>query len=80
MVKVYDMTSGTLRYELEAEAEKKSAQPIPVAEIRLDAEYCPAPALQEIVLSEPQTNKSPARHIAGLDVDSFVNGMKNRTR
>ena len=74
MITVYDMTSGTLRQELEAE--KKSAQPAQATEMHLDIAYSYEPALQEVLLNETSTDKSEARHIAGLDVDSFINRMK----
>jgi hypothetical protein len=73
MVTVYDMTSGTLRQELEAA--KKSTKPVQAAEMHLDTDYSPAPALQEVILDVPVTGKSVA-HIAGLNIDGFISKMK----
>jgi len=76
MVTVYDMTSGTLRQELEAD--KKPARPVQTAELRLDTDYdySPTPALQEIAWNQADTDKSAAHLIAGLNVDTFISRMK----
>lgn len=73
MVTVYDMTSGTLRQELEAN--KPSTQVEATPDMRCEAEDTLMPMLQEVQWSETDDNASPDL-LAGLNIDSFISEMK----
>ena len=74
MVTVYDMTSGTLRQELEAS--KPSIQVEPTPDMRCEAEDTLMPMLQEVQWSETDNNNTLPDHLAELNIDSFIREMK----
>ena len=73
MVTVYDMTSGTLRQELEANRPSTPVEPTP--DMRCEAEDTLMPMLQEVQWSDADNSTLPD-HLAGLNVDSFISEMK----
>jgi hypothetical protein len=72
MITVYDMTSGTLRKELEESHQTESLQQTEMHE----ATHAPELQLQEIVFETPVTNDTLPEHLLGIQVEDFINNMK----
>jgi hypothetical protein len=72
MITVYDMTSGTLRKELEERKQMKSLQQTEMHE----ALHAPGLQLQEIVFEPPVSEEALPEHMLGIKAEDFINSMK----
>jgi len=72
MITVYDMTSGTLRKELEESKQTESLQQTEMHEAIL----APGLQLQEIVFESPCSDEALPEHMLGIKAEDFINSMK----
>ena len=71
MITVYDMTSGTLRKELEASSTPSETKPALVEHDGYNTEL----QLQEIEFEQPASDSLPA-HLLATQTDEFIDSMK----
>lgn len=71
MITIYDMTSGTLRKDLEANDEYEQNQSAMIEQTQYQAEL----KLQEIEF-ETETPDSMPAHLLDAQADDFLNSMK----
>jgi len=71
MITIYDMTSGTLRKELEASGMPEQVQPGMIEQEHYQTEL----KLQEIEFETKQSDSMPT-HLLGARATDFLNSMK----
>jgi len=74
MIAIYDMTSGTLRKELEAQSPVKEKHAS--VEIQAPALHAPEPRLQEIEFTGTAEIHTLPEHLAAIKVEDFIDTMK----
>jgi len=74
MIAVYDMTSGTLRKELEART--NIAKEHSTADMQTAGMLLPELRLQEIEFSSSTDTHTLPDHMAALEVEDFIEKMK----
>ncbi len=74
MIAVYDMTSGTLRKELEAR--KEVTEEHATAEMQTTGMLLPDLRLQEVEFSITADANTLPDHMAALEVEDFIEKMK----